>query len=150
MVGDGSYLMLNSEIATSVMLGQKLVVVVLDNRGYGCINRLQQACGGAGFNNLLQDCNTVEAGAPKTDFAGHARSLGASAEKVSNITELEQALIRAKAAESTYVITLDTDPLSTTESGGSWWEVAVPEVSVREPVREARKRYEAAKKDQVI
>ncbi|AXN30832.1 3D-(3,5/4)-trihydroxycyclohexane-1,2-dione acylhydrolase (decyclizing) [Vibrio coralliilyticus] len=150
MVGDGSYLMLNSEIATSVMLGQKLVVVVLDNRGYGCINRLQQACGGAGFNNLLQDCNTVEAGAPKTDFAGHARSLGASAEKVGNIAELEQALIRAKAAESTYVITLDTDPLSTTESGGSWWEVAVPEVSVREPVREARKRYEAAKKDQVI
>ncbi|ERB65861.1 3D-(3,5/4)-trihydroxycyclohexane-1,2-dione acylhydrolase (decyclizing) [Vibrio coralliilyticus OCN008] len=150
MVGDGSYLMLNSEIATSVMLGQKLVVVVLDNRGYGCINRLQQACGGAGFNNLLQDCNTVEAGAPKTDFAGHARSLGASAEKVGNIAELDQALIRAKAAESTYVITLDTDPLSTTESGGSWWEVAVPEVSVREPVREARKRYEAAKKDQVI
>ncbi|WP_099607364.1 3D-(3,5/4)-trihydroxycyclohexane-1,2-dione acylhydrolase (decyclizing) [Vibrio coralliilyticus] len=150
MVGDGSYLMLNSEIATSVMLGQKLVVVVLDNRGYGCINRLQQACGGAGFNNLLQDCNTVEAGAPKTDFAGHARSLGASAEKVGNITELEQALIRARAADSTYVITLDTDPLSTTESGGSWWEVAVPEVSVREPVREARKRYEAAKKDQVI
>ncbi|WP_019275216.1 3D-(3,5/4)-trihydroxycyclohexane-1,2-dione acylhydrolase (decyclizing) [Vibrio coralliilyticus] len=150
MVGDGSYLMLNSEIATSLMLGQKLVVVVLDNRGYGCINRLQQACGGAGFNNLLQDCNTVEAGAPKTDFAGHARSLGASAEKVGNIAELEQALIRAKAAESTYVITLDTDPLSTTESGGSWWEVAVPEVSVREPVREARKRYEAAKKDQVI
>ncbi|NOH53974.1 3D-(3,5/4)-trihydroxycyclohexane-1,2-dione acylhydrolase (decyclizing) [Vibrio coralliilyticus] len=150
MVGDGSYLMLNSEIATSVMLGQKLVVVVLDNRGYGCINRLQQACGGAGFNNLLQDCNTVEAGAPKTDFAGHARSLGASAEKVGNIAELEQALIRAKAADSTYVITLDTDPLSTTESGGSWWEVAVPEVSVREPVREARKRYEAAKKDQVI
>ncbi|NOI31285.1 3D-(3,5/4)-trihydroxycyclohexane-1,2-dione acylhydrolase (decyclizing) [Vibrio coralliilyticus] len=150
MVGDGSYLMLNSEIATSVMLGQKLVVVVLDNRGYGCINRLQQACGGAGFNNLLQDCNTVEAGAPKTDFAGHARSLGASAEKVGNIAELEQALIRAKAAESTYVITLDTDPLSTTESGGSWWEVAVPEVSFREPVREARKRYEAAKKDQVI
>ncbi|NRF62145.1 3D-(3,5/4)-trihydroxycyclohexane-1,2-dione acylhydrolase (decyclizing) [Vibrio coralliilyticus] len=150
MVGDGSYLMLNSEIATSVMLGQKLVVVVLDNRGYGCINRLQQACGGAGFNNLLQDCNTVEAGAPKSDFAGHARSLGASAEKVGNITELEQALIRARAADSTYVITLDTDPLSTTESGGSWWEVAVPEVSVREPVREARKRYEAAKKDQVI
>ncbi|NUW67792.1 3D-(3,5/4)-trihydroxycyclohexane-1,2-dione acylhydrolase (decyclizing) [Vibrio coralliilyticus] len=150
MVGDGSYLMLNSEIATSVMLGQKLVVVVLDNRGYGCINRLQQACGGAGFNNLLQDCNTVEAGAPKTDFAGHARSLGASAEKVGNIAELEQALIRAKAAESTYVITLDTDPLSTTESGGSWWDVAVPEVSVREPVREARKRYEAAKKHQVI
>src|SRR5471032_2837645 len=61
MVGDGSYLMLNSEIATSVMLGAKLIVVVLDNRGYGCIQRLQEACGGASFNNLLDDCMT-EAG----------------------------------------------------------------------------------------
>ncbi|PSW21711.1 3D-(3,5/4)-trihydroxycyclohexane-1,2-dione acylhydrolase (decyclizing) [Photobacterium sanctipauli] len=150
MIGDGSYLMLNSEISTSVMLGHKLVLVVLDNRGFGCINRLQQACGGAGFNNLLQDCNTIEEGAPKTDFAAHARSLGAQAEKVGNIAELEQALVRAKQATSTYVITLDTDPLSTTESGGSWWEVAVPEVSEREQVREARKRYELAKQQQVI
>jgi 3D-(3,5/4)-trihydroxycyclohexane-1,2-dione acylhydrolase (decyclizing) len=55
MVGDGSYLMMNSELATSVMLGLKLVVVLLDNRGYGCINRLQHATGGAGFNNLLAD-----------------------------------------------------------------------------------------------
>lgn len=150
MIGDGSYLMLNSEISTSVMLGHKLVLVVLDNRGYGCINRLQHACGGAGFNNLLKDCNTVEEGAPKTDFAAHARSLGAQAEKVANIAELEQALMRAKQAASTYVITLDTDPLSTTESGGSWWEVAVPEVSEREQVRAARTRYEIAKQQQVI
>ncbi|MGF1725274.1 3D-(3,5/4)-trihydroxycyclohexane-1,2-dione acylhydrolase (decyclizing) [Photobacterium nomapromontoriensis] len=150
MIGDGSYLMLNSEIATSVMLGKKLVLVVLDNRGYGCINRLQHACGGAGFNNLLKDCNTVEEGAPKTDFAAHARSLGAVAEKVANINELEQALNRAKLSSVTYVITLDTDPLSTTESGGSWWEVAVPEVSEREQVRAARIRYELAKQQQVI
>ena len=150
MIGDGSYLMLNSEIATSVMLGHKLVLVVLDNRGFGCINRLQHACGGAGFNNLLKDCNTIEEGAPKTDFAAHARSLGAQAEKVANIAELEQALARAKQATSTYVITLDTDPLSTTESGGSWWEVAVPEVSEREQVRAARARYEIAKQQQVI
>lgn len=150
MIGDGSYLMLNSEIATSVMLGHKLVLVVLDNRGFGCINRLQHACGGAGFNNLLKDCNTIEEGAPKTDFAAHARSLGAQAEKVANIAELEQALVRAKQATSTYVITLDTDPLSTTESGGSWWEVAVPEVSEREQVRAARARYEIAKQQQVI
>ena len=56
MVGDGSYLMMNSEIATSVMLGRKLIVVVLDNRGFGCINRLQQAVGGVPFNNLFDDC----------------------------------------------------------------------------------------------
>ncbi|MGF1742357.1 3D-(3,5/4)-trihydroxycyclohexane-1,2-dione acylhydrolase (decyclizing) [Vibrio profundum] len=150
MVGDGSYLMLNSEISTSVMLGQKMIVVVLDNRGYGCINRLQHSCGVNGFNNLLEDCNTVEEGAPKTDFAAHARALGAQSEKVANIAELEQALQRAKASPITYVVTLDTDPLSTTEAGGSWWEVAVPEVSMSEPVREARMRYEEAKKNQVI
>src|SRR5262245_8595422 len=74
LVGDGSYLMLNSELATSVMLGQKLIVVVLDNRGYGCINRLQQACGGAAFNNLFADCLQAPQGAPRIDFALHAKS----------------------------------------------------------------------------
>src|SRR5206468_7934435 len=56
IVGDGSYLMLNSEIATSILLDKKLIVVVLDNSGFGCINRLQQACGSVPFNNLLADC----------------------------------------------------------------------------------------------
>ena len=77
MVGDGSYLMLNSEIATSVMLGTKLVIVVLDNRGYGCIHRLQRAVGGEGFNNLFDDCVQGSPGMPAIDFAAHARSLGA-------------------------------------------------------------------------
>ncbi|TMH13438.1 MAG: 3D-(3,5/4)-trihydroxycyclohexane-1,2-dione acylhydrolase (decyclizing), partial [Betaproteobacteria bacterium] len=79
MVGDGSYLMLNSEIATSVMLGKKLIIVVLDNLGYGCINRLQQACGGEPFNNLFDDCVQRPDGAPRIDFAAHAASLGALA-----------------------------------------------------------------------
>ncbi len=92
MVGDGSYLMLNSEIATSVMLGMKLIIVVLDNRGYGCINRLQQACGGAPFNNLFDDCVQGADGAPRIDFAAHAASLGALAENVKTIPELEAAL----------------------------------------------------------
>ncbi len=145
MVGDGSYLMLNSEIATSVMLGHKIIAVVLDNRGYGCIHRLQQSCGGPGFNNMLEDCLTVEGGAPKTDFAAHAAALGARAEKVGNIQELEAALERAKASDISYVITLDTDPVNVTEEGGSWWDVAVPEVSEREQVVEARRRYESFK-----
>ena len=145
MVGDGSYLMLNSEIATSVMLGYKIIMVVLDNRGYGCIHRLQQFCGGPGFNNLLEDCLTVEGGAPKTDFAAHAAALGARSEKVGNIAELEQALVRAKASPVSYLITLDTDALTTTTDGGSWWDVAVPEVSERAEVNEARRRYESFK-----
>ena len=85
MVGDGSYLMLNAEIATSIMLGHKLVIVVLDNRGYGCINRLQQAVGGAPFNNLFDDCVQGGDGAPAIDFAMNAKSLGALAEHVKTI-----------------------------------------------------------------
>ncbi|HEX7933863.1 MAG TPA: 3D-(3,5/4)-trihydroxycyclohexane-1,2-dione acylhydrolase (decyclizing) [Paraburkholderia sp.] len=142
MLGDGSYLMMNSEIATSVMLGAKLIVVVHDNRGYGCINRLQQACGGAPFNNLLDDCLHGPLGAPHIDFAAHARALGAHAEHVANIAGLEAALQRARAADRTYVISIDTDPARTTGDGGWWWEVAVPEVSARPGVRDARAIYD--------
>lgn len=143
MIGDGSYLMMNSEIATSVMLGAKLIIVVLDNRGYGCINRLQQACGGAPFNNLFDDCAQGPLGAPRIDFAAHARALGAQAEHVADIAQLEAALQRARAASRTCLVSIDTDPARTTEEGGWWWEVAVPEVSPRAGVREARERYDA-------
>lgn len=143
MIGDGSYLMMNSEIATSVMLGTKLIIVVLDNRGYGCINRLQQACGGAPFNNLFDDCAQGPLGAPRIDFAAHARALGAQAEHVADIAQLEAALQRARAASRTCLVSIDTDPARTTEEGGWWWEVAVPEVSPRAGVREARERYDA-------
>jgi len=146
MVGDGSYLMLNSEIATSVMLGTKLVIVVLDNRGYGCIHRLQRAVGSEGFNNLFDDCVQGEPGMPAIDFAAHARALGALAEHVSSIADLEAALARARAADRTYVVVIDTDPLRTTEAGGWWWEVGVPEVSESSSVRAARIEYEHGKR----
>ncbi|KRA62364.1 3D-(3,5/4)-trihydroxycyclohexane-1,2-dione acylhydrolase (decyclizing) [Caulobacter sp. Root655] len=146
MVGDGSYLMLNSELATSVMLGTKLIVTVLDNRGYGCINRLQAATGGAPFNNLLAD--TVHQTLPDIDFAAHAASLGARSEKVRSLVELEAALQRAKASDRTYVVVIDTDPMSTTEEGGAWWDVAAPEVSVRPTVNAARADYENKIKQQ--
>ena len=142
MVGDGSYLMMNSELATSVMLGQKLTVVLLDNRGYGCINRLQRATGGESFNNLLQHTNHVTL--PDIDFAAHAASLGAQSVKVRSIAELEDALRTARGAERSTVIVIDTDPLTATDAGGHWWDVAVPEVSVRDQVNTARKAYETA------
>lgn len=145
MVGDGSYLMLNSEIATSVMLGIKLLIVVLDNRGYGCIHRLQVATGVPGFNNLIGDCLHGPDGAPAIDFALHARSLGAIAEHVDSIAGLEAALAQARRAARTSVIVIDTDPLRSTEAGGWWWEVGVPEVSVSAAVREARKAWEQGK-----
>jgi 3D-(3,5/4)-trihydroxycyclohexane-1,2-dione acylhydrolase (decyclizing) len=140
MVGDGSYLMLNSELATSVMLGHKITVILLDNRGYGCINRLQQGTGGRPFNNLLAD--TRHETLPEIDFAGHARSLGATAEKVDGIAGLEAALVRAAASDTSYVIVIDTDPAIVTEAGGHWWDVAVPEVSARAEVQAARRAYE--------
>ena len=140
MVGDGSYLMLNSELATSVMLGHKITVVLLDNRGYGCINRLQQGTGGRPFNNLLADA--AHAVLPDIDFAAHARSLGATAEKVGGLADLDAALGRAKASAKSYVIVIDTDPAITTEAGGHWWDVAVPEVSARAEVQAARRDYE--------
>jgi 3D-(3,5/4)-trihydroxycyclohexane-1,2-dione acylhydrolase (decyclizing) len=146
MVGDGSYLMMNSEIATSVMLGYKLIIVVLDNHGFGCINRLQQACGGAPFNNLLKDAISSEAGPPDIDFATHARALGAESEKAANVSQLEDALARARVATGTYVIAIETDPDVSTEPGGAWWDVAVPEISEREEVRRAFEEYTAHRK----
>jgi 3D-(3,5/4)-trihydroxycyclohexane-1,2-dione acylhydrolase (decyclizing) len=138
LVGDGSYLMMNSEIATSVMLQLKLTIVLLDNGGFGCIDRLQRATGGATFNNLLADCGA----APAIDFRAHAASLGALAQQVESLTELEAALHRARAADRTSVIVIRTDPRIATAAGGHWWDVGVPEVSTRSEVQMARSDYE--------
>jgi 3D-(3,5/4)-trihydroxycyclohexane-1,2-dione acylhydrolase (decyclizing) len=149
MVGDGTYMMMNSEIATSVMLGVKLIVVLLDNRGFGCINRLQYATGNERFNNLF-DHNTLHEVSPAIDFAGHARSMGAIAEKVSSLTGLEMALTKARANTRTTVVVIDTDPMASTDAGGNWWDVAVPEVSTSSRVRAARKGYGKARTRQTI
>jgi 3D-(3,5/4)-trihydroxycyclohexane-1,2-dione acylhydrolase (decyclizing) len=135
MVGDGSYLMMNSELATSVMMGLKLDLVLLNNRGYGCINRLQQSVGDKPFNNLLPEA------APDIDFAAHARSLGAEAETVGSIPELEKALERAKKSARSHVIVIETDPAISTREGGAWWDVPVAETAKREQVRKARAGY---------
>ena len=142
MVGDGSYLMLNSEIATSVALGAKLVIVVLDNRGFGCIERLQGATGGASFNNLLG------AEAPRVDFVAHARSLGAQAEKVANVAALGDAMDRALRAKKTAVIVIETDARRGTAEGGAWWDVAVTEVPRSAGQKKARAAYERARRNQ--
>ena len=148
MVGDGSYLMLNSELASSVALGAKLVVVLLDNRGYACIHRLQKSCGAMPFNNLFEHTVHEEQALPNVDFAAHARALGAESEKVTGIAELEAALARARTASRSYVIVLDTDPESTTEEGGAWWDVPVAETSETQAVRDVRRGYEQRKRNQ--
>jgi 3D-(3,5/4)-trihydroxycyclohexane-1,2-dione acylhydrolase (decyclizing) len=142
MVGDGSYLMLNSEISTSVMLGLRLTIVLLDNGGFACIDRLQRATGGTGFNNLFVDARHAEL--PAVDLRAHAASLGAIAEQVGDLAALENAARRARAAPRTTVIVVTTDPRGSTQAGGHWWDVAVPEVSPRESVRAARSAYERA------
>jgi 3D-(3,5/4)-trihydroxycyclohexane-1,2-dione acylhydrolase (decyclizing) len=146
LVGDGSYLMMNSEIATAVMLGLKLTLVVLDNRGFGCIDRLQRSTGSAGFNNLLADARHAEL--PQIDFAAHAASLGARAEKVAGTAALEAALGRALAADGVSVVAIETDPAISTAAGGAWWDVPAAEVSARAEVEAARAAYDAARKNQ--
>lgn len=137
MVGDGSYLMMNSEIATSIAMQLKLTIVLLDNRGFGCINRLQASCGGASFNNLLEDA------APAIDFVAHARALGAHSQKVGDISELEAAVAATRSIDRTVVIVIETDPSRSTGSGGAWWDVAVPEVSTHADVKAAYAAYRA-------
>ncbi len=141
LVGDGSYLMMNSEIATSIQLGRKLTIVLLDNGGFGCIERLQAATGGASFNNLFPSGSGV-------DFTAHAASLGALSCRVSGIAGLEAAFADAATAPRTSVIVIATDPLLSTKEGGAWWDVAVPEISSRAEVAAARAEYEAAKTHQ--
>ena len=148
MLGDGSYMMANSELATAVMMGVPFTVVLTDNRGFGCINRLQKATGGAPFNNLLRDSYHVNTA--NIDFAAHAGSMGANVVKAGSIADLEAAMQDAKSATIPTVIVIDTDPMPGTGAGGSWWEVAMPEVSVRAEVRMARDGYEAAVKKQAL
>jgi 3D-(3,5/4)-trihydroxycyclohexane-1,2-dione acylhydrolase (decyclizing) len=113
----------------------KLTIVLLDNGGFGCINRLQQATGGEAFNNLVPH---------GVDLRAHAEALGAIAETAGDLAALEDAVRRARTAPRTTVIVIETDPALSTEAGGHWWDVAVPEVSDSAKVRAAREAYEAA------
>jgi 3D-(3,5/4)-trihydroxycyclohexane-1,2-dione acylhydrolase (decyclizing) len=122
------------------MMGRKLIVAVLDNPGFGCIKPLQHATGSPGFNNQLAD--SAHESLPEIDFAAHAKSLGALSEHVATLGEFEAAMARARAADRSYVVVIDTDPLKTTEAGGWWWDVAVPQVSDRPRVNAARRDYE--------
>ncbi|WP_050522064.1 3D-(3,5/4)-trihydroxycyclohexane-1,2-dione acylhydrolase (decyclizing) [Pseudorhodobacter wandonensis] len=144
--GDGTYMMANSEMATAAMMGISFTVVVTDNRGYGCINRLQMGTGGAEFNNLLD--HTIHATASAIDFAKHAEAMGATSVKVTSIAALESALANRASIRGPYVIVIDTDPYPSTPHGGTWWEVGVPEISTRPQVNAARVVYVSNKSKQ--
>jgi 3D-(3,5/4)-trihydroxycyclohexane-1,2-dione acylhydrolase (decyclizing) len=146
-VGDGSYLMMNSDLYSSVLSGHKLIVIVCDNGGFAVINRLQLNQGGVPFNNLIADAKIVEE--VRVDFAAHAAAMGCAAETVTTVAELEAAFERARANDRTTVIALRTDAYSWTE-GGAFWEVGVPEVSARDEVVAARAEVDAGKSDQRV
>ncbi|MDW8370660.1 MAG: 3D-(3,5/4)-trihydroxycyclohexane-1,2-dione acylhydrolase (decyclizing) [Geminicoccaceae bacterium] len=144
MVGDGSYLMMNSEIYSSVLTGHKLIIVVCDNGGFAVIDRLQRAKGIPSFNNQLEDCRRVGE-LVRVDFAKHAESLGAIGIRARGTGELEDAFRRAKAADRTVVIHIEVQPHDWTEGNGAWWECGTPEVSARPAVQEAYARHLAGK-----
>lgn len=139
-VGDGSYMMANSELVSAAMLGVSFTVVLTDNRGYGCINRLQQECGGAEFNNMYKDA--LRETMPDIDFVAHSRSMGVEAVKVAGIAALEAELRRKATRKGPRVLVIDTEAETGAGVGGGWWDVAVPEVGDTDKLREARKRYD--------
>ena len=145
MVGDGSYMMLNAEIATAAMMGVGFTVVLTDNRGYGCINRLQMGSGSPEFNNMYE--HSLKQEMPQIDFVAHARSMGADAVKVATIADLEFEIAKARGKTRPQVILIDTTPYPPGEAGGFFWDVVPPEVSNLESVREARAEYDDMVKD---
>lgn len=148
LVGDGSYLMMNSDIYSSVLSGHKMIVIVCDNGGFAVINRLQTNMGGAGFNNLLADCRVADKdNIPYVDFTAHAAAMGAYARHCDSLSDLEQAMAWAQTTDRTTVLTIRTDAYKWTPGGADWY-VGVPEVSERESVREARATQEEFRKKQ--
>lgn len=143
-VGDGSYLMLNSDLYSSVLAGHKMIVVVCDNGGFAVIDRLQVAQGGAPFNNLFADVRHVGERPAQVDFVAHAEALGCVARRATTIADLADAFAAARHDDRTSVIVIDTDPHTWTE-GGAWWEVGVPETSDVEGIAAARAALEEAK-----
>jgi 3D-(3,5/4)-trihydroxycyclohexane-1,2-dione acylhydrolase (decyclizing) len=147
-VGDGSYLMMNSDLYSSVLTQKKLIVLVLDNGGFAVINKLQNNTGQDSFNNLIKDCPTV----PEpfgVDFESHARSMGCDAVTVANPSELGEAFKQAKAADKTTVIVMQVDPYEGwTAQGHAWWEVGTAQVSDNSGVREKHEEIEATRSRQ--
>ncbi|WP_024806552.1 3D-(3,5/4)-trihydroxycyclohexane-1,2-dione acylhydrolase (decyclizing) [Nocardia sp. BMG51109] len=146
MLGDGSYLMLNSELYSAAFAGHPLVAVVCDNEGYAVIARLQQDQGGNAFNNFYGQCRSNHAEPPRVDFAAHARALGCSVFTAADVAEFRAAYAGARAAalaeSRPAVVVVRTQPSTWTESG-AWWEVGVP------AHLSGRAAYDAAKPGQV-
>jgi 3D-(3,5/4)-trihydroxycyclohexane-1,2-dione acylhydrolase (decyclizing) len=141
LVGDGSYLMLNSDIYASVLSGKKFILVVLDNAGYAVIERLQVGKGGRSYNNMLRDSRGPGSDV-RVDFRAHAEALGARAVAVRSSDELAAALADARTHDRTSVIVVEAREGDWTP-GGAFWQVGIPETSELPAVREARSEMDA-------
>ena len=152
MVGDGSWLMMSSELVTSIQEGYKLTVVMLDNHGFQSIGGLSRAIGSAGFgtNYRFRDAKSGQlSGAPVLiDFAANARSLGATVLTARDIPELKDALVKASQQTKTTVIVMETDKEKRAPGYESWWDVPIAQVSEAPSVQAARKEYEEAVKNE--
>jgi 3D-(3,5/4)-trihydroxycyclohexane-1,2-dione acylhydrolase (decyclizing) len=149
-LGDGTYLMMPTEIVTSVQEGIKIIIVLVDNHGFASIGSLSRSLGQGGFGTRYRARNgatkQLDGDLLAVDFAANARSLGAHALKAGTLDELKQALEEAKTLDRTTVIVVETEVSEGVPGYESWWDVAVAEVSEMESVREARTRYEEARK----
>ncbi len=130
MVGDGSYLMMNSDIYSSILTGHKCIIIICDNGGFAVIDKLQHNTGNTQFNNLFEHCNTQRKSIPipRVDFVQHAQSMGAYAEKVTHLNGFATAFQRAKSQEHTSVLVIDIHPNVWSEVD-LWWEVGLPDAS---------------------
>ena len=149
-LGDGTYLMMPTEIVTSVQEGVKIIIVLVDNHGFASIGSLSRSLGQEGFGTRyrLRDARSGQLdGEPiAVDFAANARSLGAHTIQAANLAELKAALEEAKAQTRTTVIVVETDTSVGVPGYDAWWDVAVAEVSERPGVQAARANYELARK----
>lgn len=144
LVGDGSYLMLHSELVTSLQEGCKITVLLFNNHGFQCIHSLQREHGSDGFGNEFRyrspDTGRLTGSYLPIDFAAHARSLGAAAFQVSTAEELQEALAQAKQEQGTSLIEIAVVPGTGTSGYESWWNIGVPEVSASGKVTEAHRQ----------
>ena len=149
MVGDGSWLMMSSELVTANQEGVKLIVVLIDNGGYGSIGSLSKSLGSGGFGTQLRyrdDDGSLSSRQVPIDFAANAKSLGLQVHAADTLKELREALAEAKASPETTVIVTHTDPSAKVGGYESWWDVPPAEVSTSDTVKAARAEYEVAKK----
>jgi 3D-(3,5/4)-trihydroxycyclohexane-1,2-dione acylhydrolase (decyclizing) len=153
VVGDGSYLMMHSELVTSLQEGRKITILLFDNHGFQCIHNLQRGHGSDGFGNEFryrsETTGRLTGNVMPIDFAAHARALGAKAYKATTAEELQVALLQAKEETITTLIEIPVVAGTNTDGYESWWNVGVPEVSVSDKVfaahQEMKSRIQAVK-----